>query len=729
MLPTKQPSQPSKGQRLNHSDDFGFGFDSSSSSSVSAPAPAQAPPPSAAQPRPARQPRHPAQDEFELAFDDIPPQPQPGQRDRDRDNVSRRHQAGERDGHDEETGGLFQTHSDRHDEEDVLGELGRPPSARPSPRPSHTPAAAATAPPHVLGQLVEMGFGVTEAQQALSATYDPKKGAWDIQAAAEQILAIKVPDHDQPPSRPASRSRQQQRPHEAEDILPPRPSASSSSPAQGDAQQQLSKEQLVSQASALGNSMFKMANSYWKAGNKAFKDAMEQRAAAAAQERSNAAAGSSASQDARPKWMRDLPPDVQIEDEPAPSSSRTQDPGKPSQPQPTLFQDSEDDENVLPPHPSERAPSAPMQQQQQKHPSAPKVYQSSARRKVPQRSAAPSPSPQQQRSTAPSPATSRPPSRPRVVYQRPKIPLPPQALASSTQHRSKGNEHFKLGAYADAEASYTLAIEVLPDQHLACILPLNNRANARLKNGNERGSIEDSSTVLRLALCLTSSDIATPQVNATALEADSAELNVPGLNLREAVGKALGRRAQAYETAEKWRPALTDWELLMQAGAPLLQPAGGMRIVSDGLTRCRKALAPKSAPQPASSASTSAPRRKPAPARPSAGPSKDSDALQHVRAAARKAEADDDERMNSKDAVDAKIAAWKGGKENNLRALISSLDMVVWPDLGWKTIGMHELISENKLKINYTKAIAKLHPDKVSGVLFLFLPVIFERQS
>ncbi|WP_285183749.1 J domain-containing protein, partial [Mycobacterium tuberculosis] len=33
---------------------------------------------------------------------------------------------------------------------------------------------------------------------------------------------------------------------------------------------------------------------------------------------------------------------------------------------------------------------------------------------------------------------------------------------------------------------------------------------------------------------------------------------------------------------------------------------------------------------------------------------------------------------------------------------------------GWKTVGLHELVMANKVKISYMKAIAKTHPDKLA---------------
>jgi hypothetical protein len=67
------------------------------------------------------------------------------------------------------------------------------------------------------------------------------------------------------------------------------------------------------------------------------------------------------------------------------------------------------------------------------------------------------------------------------------------------------------------------------------------------------------------------------------------------------------------------------------------------------------------------------------------------------------------------------VTAWQGGKESNLRALLSSLDSILWAETGWKKVNMAELVVPNRVKIVYMKAIAKVHPDKVS---LPFLPLI-----
>ena len=91
------------------------------------------------------------------------------------------------------------------------------------------------------------------------------------------------------------------------------------------------------------------------------------------------------------------------------------------------------------------------------------------------------------------------------------------------------------------------------------------------------------------------------------------------------------------------------------------------------------------------------------------------EAVKKLRAANAAAEKADDEKFALTDAVDARLQAWRGGKTDNLRALLQSMDIVLWEAAGWKKVGMSDLVMPNKVKIVYMKAIAKVHPDKVSA--------------
>lgn len=94
-----------------------------------------------------------------------------------------------------------------------------------------------------------------------------------------------------------------------------------------------------------------------------------------------------------------------------------------------------------------------------------------------------------------------------------------------------------------------------------------------------------------------------------------------------------------------------------------------------------------------------------------------SEAVNKVREANRTQEEEEQTKATLKDSVDSKLLAWRAGKETNIRALVASLENVLWPELEWQKVGLHELVSPGQVKIRYMKAIAKLHPDKVCFVL------------
>jgi hypothetical protein len=177
-------------------------------------------------------------------------------------------------------------------------------------------------------------------------------------------------------------------------------------------------------------------------------------------------------------------------------------------------------------------------------------------------------------------------------------------------------------------------------------------------------------------------------------------------DMKDLYGKALSRKAEALEQMEKWADAGNVWQQCVESGV------GGPNAIA-GRARCQKALVPKpkSTPRPVQAAK---PRPKPS-AMSDLTPAKSSEAVQRLREANKAAEAAEDEKFALGEKVDARIAAWRDGKRDNLRALLGSLDQVLWENSGWKKVGLHELVMANKVKIHYMKAIAKCHPDKVSG--------------
>eukprot|EP00795_Rhopilema_esculentum_P004222 gene4222-20410_t len=68
------------------------------------------------------------------------------------------------------------------------------------------------------------------------------------------------------------------------------------------------------------------------------------------------------------------------------------------------------------------------------------------------------------------------------------------------------------------------------------------------------------------------------------------------------------------------------------------------------------------------------------------------------------------------DPVKAKVREWADGKERNIRALLCSLDTVLWEgETKWKQIGMHQLLQPSDVKKFYRKACLSVHPDKLTG--------------
>ncbi|KAI6788506.1 hypothetical protein KC350_g18450, partial [Hortaea werneckii] len=181
-------------------------------------------------------------------------------------------------------------------------------------------------------------------------------------------------------------------------------------------------------------------------------------------------------------------------------------------------------------------------------------------------------------------------------------------------------------------------------------------------------------------------------------------------DMKEFYGKALMRKAEALEHMEKYSDAASVWKQAVETGV-------GGAVSIRGRDRCEKAANPdKPAAVPARSKPPpprKAPASKPATNRPTVPSSESAEAVKKLRAANAAAEKADDEKFALTDQVGARIEAWRGGKADNLRALLQSLDSVLWEGAGWKKVGMSDLVMPNKVKIVYMKAIGKVHPDKI----------------
>ncbi|XP_042461373.1 auxilin-related protein 2-like [Zingiber officinale] len=71
------------------------------------------------------------------------------------------------------------------------------------------------------------------------------------------------------------------------------------------------------------------------------------------------------------------------------------------------------------------------------------------------------------------------------------------------------------------------------------------------------------------------------------------------------------------------------------------------------------------------------------------------------------------ERHRISESLDMEIKRWAAGKEGNLRALLSTLHYVLWPECGWQPVSLTDLIIGAAVKKAYRKATLSIHPDKV----------------
>ncbi|KAI1858050.1 uncharacterized protein JN550_012872 [Neoarthrinium moseri] len=649
------------------------------------------------------------------------------------------------------------TSSGAADDDDFLGDLAKPveevrrrtQATQPKPEPgkpiegSDSDSEAEPERPRRTGgddpfdkavaELVDMGFTPENARRGLT-----ESGAGlNVQAAVGWLLddahknssRPKQGARDSPADRmrsqgDAGRSRNNASPAwmgEGGSDLPPR--RDNRSPAVGD---------LSQKAAAVGSSFFKTANSLWKQGQKQVQKAVAD---------FNQEGGGDPNQ---PKWMRSAQQDRQYGGESQPSAATDEaamldsdrraerSSSRPArEPQSTgssRYGPSRDASPGLPIRPQAQSSATP--RWQQSHPSldprarlnkqaieeqSAQAYVSPARRKktTPQPHPQPEPEvdlfnttapsssrPQPQRAPSSSAAVSKPSSQQasRTITPRPPVParqipnVSPAVLQASAKHRLEGTAHFKRGDFDAAHTAYSNSLAGIPQMHPICIVLLTNRSLTALKTGSPKQAVDDADAAIKI-------------IGPSRGEGEKVAIgDGEHRDMKDLYGKALSRKAEALEQMEKWTDAGAVWQLCVEAGV------GGANATA-GRQRCQKALAPK--PKPAARpVQTSRPRPKPS-AVSDLAPQKSSEAVQRLREANKAAEAADDEKFALGEKVDDRISAWRDGKRDNLRALIGSLDQVLWENSGWKKVGLHELVMANKVKIHYMKAIAKTHPDKL----------------
>lgn len=283
------------------------------------------------------------------------------------------------------------------------------------------------------------------------------------------------------------------------------------------------------------------------------------------------------------------------------------------------------------------------------------------------------------------------------------------------KERKQGNFFFSKGKYSEAEHAYSLSIGSLPSGHGDLVLLCNNRAAARLKQSKYQDCLTDCSLAIDLARKNMNSN-----VPMTSLMRDAST------TMKAQLMKALHRKASALE-------GLCLFEAAIQAYEEYVRLDGSRSAqVTQGIMRCQQSLLDSKKKQqegwkPATSADNNAtafpdidfnlfiPKPTSQYTEAELDEINKSQAVKEMRDREKQREAEEAERLEKEDVVNSKIANWRKGKDKNLRALLGSLDLILWPSVQWKGVMMSELLEPRKCKVTYMKAIAKVHPDKVQN--------------
>ena len=361
----------------------------------------------------------------------------------------------------------------------LLGQGSRPPSP----------------PPHILGQIVEMGFSVSQAKKALAAT----ENGQDVQAALESLLSgggnggsningqspTSIPQTRATPPLPHSHpsnvrgppkgQKERERERKERELQRARREDATSTRTgptnAADIQDQADK--LLSQASEIGLSVLSRASAFWKEGKEKVVKVMEERSSGVGTSsgvgieesgRWKNVDGKSRVMDGRPKWMEEV---VDHEDE---DDGFKEEGFKDSAFVARTYVAHQDSEPTVDLFSSDPIPTLPVSQQR--------------------------------------PPLSQRPSQLRT-HSRPQRTLPTTSsstLSLASSHKNTGTSQFKLGQYGPASESYTSAITVLPPRHLLLIPLYTNRSLARLRCGDYVGAGEDAGEALKI-ICVVDSNM------------------------------------------------------------------------------------------------------------------------------------------------------------------------------------------------------------------------------
>ncbi|EPX71294.1 UBA/TPR/DNAJ domain-containing protein Ucp7 [Schizosaccharomyces octosporus yFS286] len=267
--------------------------------------------------------------------------------------------------------------------------------------------------------------------------------------------------------------------------------------------------------------------------------------------------------------------------------------------------------------------------------------------------------------------------------QREEVDIDSMSLSIIEQGQTEGNDCFHKGDFNQAINIFRKTLSHIPEGHTRSIPLLCNRSLCYMKIGDIRSSLQDSQKAL---------DIIGQG------KGEGEFINEKSMN--EYYVKSMIRKAQVFEQLEKYQSALEVWSDLLSNGRVT-------NLYLEGKRRCERALGRQ--PSQANSMNTTSKSTN----RKSLELPKTSGRLTEYRDKQKQAEKIDEEKNQLREPVQQLINRWKSGKEGNIRALLSSMDTILWPECRWKPVSLADLVLTKRVKIAYMKAISCVHPDKL----------------
>ncbi|AQZ09737.1 SWA2 (YDR320C) [Zygosaccharomyces parabailii] len=276
----------------------------------------------------------------------------------------------------------------------------------------------------------------------------------------------------------------------------------------------------------------------------------------------------------------------------------------------------------------------------------------------------------------------------KVVSPLPVVPISEIELSGYNEFKDHATEFFKNGDYVAALEEYEKSANTLPHAHPLRIISYSNLIASHLKTGEYKECIRAS----EVALSFFPEDM----TQWTQIIQNSQ----PPRTYRDMWPKIALRRAEAFEHSENYKEAFNAYQVLVEKNFCTDK-------VLEGKRRCQKVLRPEKCRVMKKSPSSSVTPQQ---------TSKHYENLERVQDNNRKLIQIEAQKHELYDKVHEQIEAWKSGKPEDIRHLLSNLQtLLTWCD--WKPVSSAELVMPRKVKLTYMKAVAKTHPDKIPDTL------------